>query len=1050
MRTGIRTWLLLFGLTAGLYAGGKLTGIVTDAATGQPLPGANILIPGAQTGAAADENGYFVVLNLPPGTYEITAAFVGYARVTVTGVEIYTDLTTTQKFSMRQESLMGETVTVVAEKKIIQRDITGSHSTVRQEEIETLPVTDVQDVVGLKAGITSELGIRGSSPNETVFVVDGVVFKDARTNDPVTGVPLSALQEISIQTGGLSAQYNNVRAGVVSLVTREGDPERYSLSLNTRYSPPAQKHFGISPYDPDSYWLRPYLDDEVCWTGTDNGAWDEYTLRQYPDFSGWESVSAQKLNTPDPSDDLTAAGAQQLFKWQHRREGGIREPDLNVDAGFGGPVPFLNRFGNLRFFASYRYDRNMYVAPQATDGVYEYSGMLNITGDISPKSKLNFKAYSTYRNATASSRGGYSGTMDDVYDVAYSIASGNFTAHSRLWTDNYWSISNVTTDVYTLKFTHMISSASFLNLYAGLTRKQYATGPGPDRDLTLKYEPLPGYFVDEAPVGFYADFLDGIDGMGMGGAFATGRDSSSMDSWSLKADYVGQLSPSNQLKTGFEVIYDDLHIDFGSYLKPLPSGNYWTDFRRYPWRANVYLEDKLEFEGLIATLGLIGEYINPNGQWYDVETYDVAFFSQSYAEGITKVNMRDTRAHFYLTPRLGISHPISETAKLFYNYGHYIQMPASEDLYRIQRYSTNKLITLGDPGLPLARTISYEIGFDKEFLGAYLIRLAAYYKDISDQADVTYFTSTDRLVDYGLITANSYEDIRGLEIEVSKRLGSWLTGSANYEYRVNSWGNFGTQHYYENPQQQKEYDLREPAQGQSLPRPQAKFWADLHTPAAFGPSLAGTKPLADWHFILLGQWLSGRWDTWNPNNKRSVDGAVIVNNIRWRATTDLDLRISKNVRISSGITLKFMADVRNVLNTRHMYSGAFSDYFDTRDYYYSLHLPESVTAELDYPSIPGSDRPGDYRPDDVEFVPFEFEYDIDFANDTGNSRAYYYNAADKSYYRFTDAGWLPADPSAVDELIEKKAYIDMPNQTSFTFLNPRDIFIGLNLSFDLR
>ena len=69
-----------------------------------------------------------------------------------------------------------------------------------------------------------------------------------------------------------------------------------------------------------------------------------------------------------------------------------------------------------------------------------------------------------------------------------------------------------------------------------------------------------------------------------------------------------------------------------------------------------------------------------------------------------------------LSPRLALSHPITETSKLYFNYGHYLQMPIAQDLYRVRRGFSEEVLTIGDPNLPMANTIAYEIGFDQSFL----------------------------------------------------------------------------------------------------------------------------------------------------------------------------------------------------------------------------------------------------------------------------------------------------------------------------------------------
>jgi hypothetical protein len=151
--------------------------------------------------------------------------------------------------------------------------------------------------------------IRGSSANQVAFMVDGLSYVDERSNLPYTSISLSSIQELKIQTGGFNPEYDNVRSGVINVVTKEGQIDRYVGSINVRYSPPASKHFGISLYDPESYFMKPYLDDDVCWIGTHsaNSPWDEYTRNQNRRFEGYNALSAATMANDDPSDDLTPA-----------------------------------------------------------------------------------------------------------------------------------------------------------------------------------------------------------------------------------------------------------------------------------------------------------------------------------------------------------------------------------------------------------------------------------------------------------------------------------------------------------------------------------------------------------------------------------------------------------------------------------------------------------------------------------------------------------------------------------------------------------------------
>jgi outer membrane receptor protein involved in Fe transport len=1066
--------LCLLFVIAIAFAGvtGKIMGTITDEKTGEALPGANIMIEGTSIGAATNAEGFYVIMNVAPGTYNVIARYIGYETVTMKDVEVKIDLTKRLDYKMQADVIGLEGVVVEAEQKVVEVDVTGSMANISKDEIEALPATTIGEVVALKVGVTSAYGIRGSGSDEVSFMVDGVIQRDARTNEPTSVVPLSAVQALSVQTGGMGAEYNNVRSGVVNVVMRDGDPDKYEFVINLKGSPPASKSFNVSPYDPESFWLKPYMDEDVAWDGTNgesyidanrNGQWDRgesytdvnnngvydaspwasYTQEQYVSFNGWKSKSQSLLNNTNPNDDLTAGAAQRVFLYEHRRHGIIDNWDYNIDAGFGGPVPFVSKaLGNLRFFASYREDNTQYIVPMCTDGITDRTGMLKITSNLASNQKLSFIGMMHYKNGTSSSRSGYAGMMSSVSGPASAVTDLN-VFDTRVFSDAYYSISSEYDNTYSLKYTNLLNDNSTLDVIGQIQTKRYETGPMPYRDTSLVYEVVPGYTYDDSPFGWHEDLsLVGINGMMMGGAFGTGRDSSSITTYRIRADYGNQINENNQIKAGLEFQYDHLKMNFGSWTI-LPSGQYWTEYEQQPYRFIFYAQDKLEYEGLVANLGVTGQYINANGDWYNVTEYD-AFFGSPSAE----VEMIKIKPQLYVSPRIGISHPISETSKLFFNYGQYVQLPAAESMYRVQRYATGKVITMGNPTLPLANTTSYEIGFDQAVFDDYLLRISGYYKDIVDQEDRTYYQSVDGGADYGLLTANSYEDIRGAELELSKVYGEWFTGNINLEYRVQSWGQFGLQNYYQDVTIQREYERNEPNYGQALPVPRVKAYLDLHTPKKFGPKTGGLYLLGGWHCSLIGGWTQGGWITWNPTSKRE-NGIKITNNIRWKDSYYADMKFNKDFRFDR-FTLSFYLDIFNVINKKSLYTGSVFSSTDSDSYYYSLHYPQEIIDEIDdYGNIPGNDKPGEFRDIDVEYVPMEHVWDIATAG-IGEEGVIYYNAADGDYYRFDLGVYVPEDDARVQEVLDSKAYIDMPNFSSFNFLNPRDIFFGINLSFDLN
>ena len=88
--------LLLLIIPACLFARvtGKLVGKVIDKNTGEPLIGANIIIQGTILGSVADHDGRFIIINIPPGTYNVKVSFIGYESVLFENVKIIVDQTT--------------------------------------------------------------------------------------------------------------------------------------------------------------------------------------------------------------------------------------------------------------------------------------------------------------------------------------------------------------------------------------------------------------------------------------------------------------------------------------------------------------------------------------------------------------------------------------------------------------------------------------------------------------------------------------------------------------------------------------------------------------------------------------------------------------------------------------------------------------------------------------------------------------------------------------------------------------------------------------------
>jgi hypothetical protein len=132
---------------------GKISGKITDATTGEPLIGANVIIMGTNLGAATDFDGNFFIINIPPGKYEVKASIIGYNAVLIQKVNVSVDQTTKLNFELRVEAVEMGDVIVVATRPIVQKDLTSTQSNISGEDIAMLPLEDIGSVVDLQAGV---------------------------------------------------------------------------------------------------------------------------------------------------------------------------------------------------------------------------------------------------------------------------------------------------------------------------------------------------------------------------------------------------------------------------------------------------------------------------------------------------------------------------------------------------------------------------------------------------------------------------------------------------------------------------------------------------------------------------------------------------------------------------------------------------------------------------------------------------------------------------------------------------------------------------------
>jgi outer membrane receptor protein involved in Fe transport len=1009
---------LVLGFSISLLAGttGKIAGKVTDAETGQPLVGVNIIVEGTTLGAATNLDGSYAILNVPPGTYNVRFSMVSYERIVVRGVVVEIDLTSNVDAELKSATLTVDEVVISARQPVVVKDVANSVTNIKTENIQTLPVQTVSEVLNLQAGIqqgSTGILVRGGGANQTVYMVDGMNLNDERSNIPYSAVSLASAKNIQVQTGGFNAEYGNVRSGIVNIVTKDGERDRYTATINVSIAPPQKKHFGISPYDPNSYYNRPYTDPAVCWTGTDNGAWDEYTQESYPEFQGWNAIALKTLQDSDPKNDLTPLGAKTLWEWQRRRAGDIKKPDYTIDAGFGGPVPFIGHMlGDLRFYFTYFAERDMFVYPLSREAYTDNHVELKFNANITPDIKLVVKGiYGEDHSVsteqwTTTPTGSLLRSQAEVADLLSASDGMNI-----LYMPDYFSPSSIYRNVIGVSLTHVLSPTTFYDFTFQRNENRYKTFQSKLRDTSKIYEPVPGYFVDEAPWGYWGYSTGAIDGVtSMGGWMNLGRDKSVNTTTSLTFNLTTQLDKYNQVKTGAQFYYNDLNINSGTYS---PSMSTWTrnlQYHIFPYRLGVYAQDKLEFQGFIANIGARLDYSNPNTQAIDIDPYNNLYSAGAGKQISQSANKSNSESQMYISPRVGISHPITENSKLYFNYGHFVSEASSTYRFRLQQESNGQVDYIGNPNLAYEKTIAYELGYEQNIYSQVLLHLAAYYKDVTHQPGWVLYQSINTSVNYYQASNNNYADIRGFEVTLSKVAGGWFRGFINYTYNVVTSGYFDITEYYQDINKQREYLLLNEQQSKPVPQPYARANFEFETPDDFGPEFMGIKPLSGWSLSIIANWRAGSHATYNPYNIPGVS-----NNVQWVDYWGADLRLAKDFRgfgdLLKNFSFQIYMDITNVFNFKFLNYAGFVDSYDYQDYLSSLCFDWETGDQK------GEDRIGDYRPGDVAYDPLVPNPNND-----------------------------PEITAANNRRKDTKSYINMPNNESVSFLNPRYFSFGIRIN----
>lgn len=928
-------FVLLLGVSSDLWSAttGKIAGKIVDKDSGEGMPGVNVLVEGTTLGGATDIEGDYFIINVPPGSYNVVATMIGYESIRKTDVLIEIDRTTRINFQLDETVIEGEEVTVVAEREVVRADVAHSEISITAEvATNTAAVSDIEDIVLLQAGIDlagnfqphlkgdgmgfEGISIRGGGVDETEWRMDGMSISDKRRNGvQANKISLTSVQEVQVVAGGFNAEYGDIRSGVINVVTKNdlGDRGIHANAI-VKYTPSRQKHWGENYYaftDEHSI-LYPYLGPNAM-TGM---SWNGDQI-----WSGWNDYAAGLpedhpfYNHPEYT--------QQQFAWEHRAMPYADDPDINIDATISGPIPMLK---NASFMLSHINEQIDYPYPTPRDVHKDYSTNLKVMYNISPSLKLTM-------NAQYGELYSVSSAFNDISPGSNWLQQNPtkwFTLNNHSFNEAAHSLVDQVRRRYSARLTKVFSPSTFMELDVQRVVNGYWAGHMRERDLTPTHfigDPGNQIGFDERPFGWYGDkkVKDQI-GYYVAG-HGTRRDRSSMKSWNLNATLTSQVNKYNQVQAGVIVNADDINQQFGHNRVEKSQITTWF-YNETPLMLSGYLQDKLEFQGMIANIGVRVDYSDITDQWFNPDDKFSSWYDRgmvSYPDNNNYATVIDSfqyapaskvNAKLAVSPRIGISHPISENSKLFFNYGHFYQRPTYDALYKERWYQNGSkpavLQEYGNPNVDMAKTVAYELGFEQNILNQFSVRIAGYYKDVTNELVFIQYSSKTGAIDYDQPESNGYRDIRGFEISLEKRAGRFFTGFLNYDYLIRSSGRIGLNRIFEDPTEAPRY--YDPEQSQPVAQPKFRTMLNFNTPAdQFGPRIAGFYPLAFLNANLLFRWNAGSFFTYNPEDREGVE-----NNMQWKDYRNTDLQIGKGFNITKTLWVRAFLEVKNLLNNKYI------------------------------------------------------------------------------------------------------------------------------------
>lgn len=717
---------------------GSLSGSVTDAKTGDPLPGVIVKIKGTYYGINTDIDGKYMIKGISPGEYTVEVSLIGYTKLEYTGIKIGDGVTELNVKLNESVVTLDQEVIIIGEKPLFDIEQSSSAHLVTSDQIRTAPVLGVTDIVSKQVGVTQTsegLYIRGGRSYETAYFVDGVSAKD-----PLAGtgfgveVSTKSMKEIEVTTGGIGAEYG-ATAGVVSVTTQTGSDD---INAYISYK---RDDLGFNSTQPSSFntdMVEMNLSGPVI----------PGSLYLFSAFSGYISDEY----TRKPANQLNSSifgGTSYAPRNDNRWNGTLKltyKPDATqkIEASYNRSVKINQNTRMLQIGGNdvvlgpgYQYEFSLQPDNANTFTHDGNLSTLKYTNTISPQAYYEFQVGRLFTRLRADANGrpyrpdSITQDLDPKSIITYPIS--------------YWGFSDFDSLIYVIQ-------------------------------------------GDPYTAGLYNN----------GGIAPLWHDHFA-EEYTVKFDFNYNPNQEHRMRFGIETKFQEYQwIDInrpwiGAPIRPGdPSrtlGESFDIWHVWPAQGGLYASDQITFKGLIATLGLRFQYWFPGKIVDDIVNNPAAIAAKVVRKSAKDEYESQTYSLFgsnwkgRFLPRLRVSFPVSDNQVLYFNYGHAVDWPNAYQVYSgmdISRPDRSPLSRVGNPALDPETTVEYEIGLRNQFTTDDVFTISAYSKDKYDYVVRRFLPELDKTT----YVNEDYARINGLEVSYTKRIGKMFRGDISGSFQV--------------------------------------------------------------------------------------------------------------------------------------------------------------------------------------------------------------------------------------------------------------------------